>query len=652
MTASRTAPISMATLLRRKPVDPPGSTQARGADVGGEPHLARSITTFQLTLFGVGATVGTGIFFVLPEAVPDAGPAVIIAFLVAGLAAGLAAICYAEMASSVPVSGSSYSYSYATMGELVAIAIGACLLLEYGVSAAATAVGWSGYLNKLLDNLFGFRFPQALSAAPLTEEGVEPGWFNLPAAVLVALCCFLLIRGASESARTNAVMVLVKLAVLVLFAGIAFTAFSTDNFAGFAPFGAAGITAAAGAIFFSFIGLDAVSTAGDEVKDPQKAMPRAIMGALITVVTIYLLVAVAGIGAQAWPKFASPDQAEAGLAVIIERVTESTWPGTLLAAGAVISIFSVTLVVLYGQTRILFAMGRDGLLPGKFAQVDPRTMTPVWNTVVVCVVVGLLAGLLPIGKLIDMVSIGTLAAFSVVSAGVLILRNTMPDLERSFRVPGYPVTPILSIAACLWILSGLKLVTYLAFGLWVLVFVTIYLVWGRKSSKLNHLPAERSGSSATAPLGRGFKIWTGVLAAAGVALFAFGAVYNHGDHNEDATTLTEASSLITDFFTAVDDKDWAAARTVTCAGSEARSNVEAAPTRGGRVFVDDRAYDPTTVGLIEVPRSVGGRDYRAAFDIAQRIDGDDFPPEDRLSALIELGDTPCVQRVTVTGPTR
>ncbi|GAB04765.1 amino acid permease [Gordonia amarae] len=635
---ARTVPISMSTLFRRKPVAPPGSAEAHG-----EAHLERSITTFQLTLFGVGATVGTGIFFVLPEAVPDAGPAVIIAFLVAGLAAGLAAICYAEMASSVPVSGSSYSYSYATMGELVAIAIGACLLLEYGVSAAATAVGWSGYLNKLLDNLFGFQFPQALSAAPLTEEGVESGWFNLPAAILVALCCFLLIRGASESARTNAIMVIVKLCVLVLFAGIAFTAFSTDHFAGFSPFGAVGITAAAGAIFFSFIGLDAVSTAGDEVKDPQKAMPRAIMGALITVVTVYLLVAVAGIGAQAWPKFASPDQSEAGLAVIIERITESTWPGTLLAAGAVISIFSVTLVVLYGQTRILFAMGRDGLLPDRFAQVSTKTMTPVWNTVVVCVVVGLLAGLLPIGKLIDMVSIGTLAAFSVVSAGVLILRNTMPDLERSFRVPGYPVTPILSIAACLWILSGLKLVTYLAFALWVLVFVAIYLVWGRKSSKLNHLTAEQLDAGDTTPLGSRFKVWTGVLVVAGVAFFAFGAVYNHGDHNKNAATLTDTSALLTDWFTAVDAKDWAAAGDLTCGGTLGMTSGE--PVTPGQLF-GGKSYDPTTVGLIKVPQAVGDNTFDAQFDITERKPDDDFPPETRMSAVVRLGDAPCVQQVS------
>jgi len=461
-------------MLRRRPVI--GAPVAHGAS----DHLKRSIGTFQLTLFGVGATVGTGIFFVLSVAVPEAGPGVIASFVIAGLAAGLAAVCYAELASAVPVSGSTYSYAYITLGELIAMGVAACLLLEYGVSAAAVAVGWSQYVNKLLDNFFGHHLPQALSAAPWGEA--NPGIVNLPAVVLVTLCALLLIRGASESAKVNTIMVMIKLGVLAMFSAIAFTAFDADRFAEFAPFGIAGISTAAGTIFFSYIGLDAVSTAGDEVKNPQKTMPRAILAALVTVTTVYVLVTVAALGAQPWLEFEGQD---AGLATILDKVTSSHYWGTVLAAGAVISIFSVTLVVLYGQTRILFAMGRDGLLPPRFARVNPRTMTPVNNTIIVAVVVGILAGFVPLGYLADMVSIGTLVAFIVVSVGVIVLRVREPDLPRGFKVPGYPVTPVLSIIACGYILFSLHWYTWLAFAAWVFVVLVFYFAWGRHHSALN-----------------------------------------------------------------------------------------------------------------------------------------------------------------------
>jgi amino acid transporter len=431
-------------------------------------------------MFGVGATVGTGIFFVLSVAVPGAGPAVVVSFIIAGIAAGLAAICYAELASAVPVSGSTYSYAYTTLGEFVAMGVAACLLLEYGVSIAAVAVGWSGYLNKLLNNLFGVEIPHVLAAAPWDSD---PGWLNLPAIVLIVLCALLLIRGASESAAVNTVMVVIKLGVLAMFAIIAFTAFQTDRFADFAPFGVAGIGSAAGTIFFSYIGLDAVSTAGDEVKDPQRTMPKAIIAALLIVTSVYVLVAVAALGTQPWQEF--ENQEEAGLATILDNVTGSTWASTVLAAGAVISIFSVTLVVMYGQTRILFAMGRDGLLPARFAKVNPKTMTPVGNTVIVAVIVSILAGLVPLDKLADMVSIGTLVAFMIVSLGVIILRVREPDLPRGFKVPGYPVTPVLAILARGYILYSLHWYIWIAFSAWVTVALIYYLLWSRHHSALN-----------------------------------------------------------------------------------------------------------------------------------------------------------------------
>jgi basic amino acid/polyamine antiporter, APA family len=460
-------------LFRRKPVTE--MAQETGADTG-QTELARTIGLFQLSMFGIGATIGTGIFFVLSEAVPVAGPAVIWAFALAGAVAGLTAICYAELASAVPVSGSSYSYAYATLGELPAIGVAACLLLEYGVSAAAVAVGWSQYLNELFDNLFGVMIPDSLSQAP--EQG---GIFNLPAVILIGLCTLLLIRGASESAKVNAVMVMIKIGVLLLFIVLGLQGWNSDNLSDFTPFGLSGITSAAGIIFFSYIGLDAVSTAGEEVKNPRRTMPLAILIALVTVTTLYILVSVVAVAAQPYPEF---EGQEAGLAAILEDVTGSTWPATMLAAGAVISIFSVTLVVLYGQTRILFAMARDGMLPELFHKVNPRTLTPVPNTIIVAVVIALLAGLIPINFLAEMTSIGTLVAFLVVSIGVMVLRRTHPELPRGFKVPLYPITPILSIAGCIWIIQDLRPVTIFVFLIWVGVALVWYFLYGFKHSHL------------------------------------------------------------------------------------------------------------------------------------------------------------------------
>ncbi|MES3635628.1 amino acid permease [Mycobacterium intracellulare] len=461
-------------LLRRRPVV--GAHVAPGAAEG----LKRGIGTFQLTMFGVGSTIGTGIFFVMSVAVPEAGPGVIVSFLLAGLAAGLAAVCYAELASAVPVSGSSYSYAYTTLGEVVAMGVAACLLLEYGVATAAVAVNWSGYLNRLLSNVVGFQLPHALSAAPWDAQS---GYVNVPAIALIGMCALLLVRGASESAKVNAIMVMIKLGVLVVFAIVAFTAFDAHHLQDFAPFGVAGIGSAAGTIFFSYIGLDAVSTAGDEVNNPQKTIPRALIAALLTVTGVYVLVAVAALGAQPWQAFAG--QQEAGLATILENVTHGSWAGSIIAAGAVISIFSVTLVTMYGLTRILFAMGRDGLLPARFAKVNPRTMTPVNNTVIVALAASTLAAFVPLQKLADMVSIGTLTAFVVVSVGVIVLRVREPDLPRGFKVPGYPVTPVLSVAACGYILASLHWYTWVAFSGWVVLALLFYFVWGRHHGALN-----------------------------------------------------------------------------------------------------------------------------------------------------------------------
>ena len=460
-------------VLRRKPVG--DMTAETGADTG-EGELARSIGLFQLTLFGVGATIGTGIFIVLTQAVPVAGPAVVWSFVLAGAVAGFTAICYAELASAVPVSGSSYSYAYATLGEGVAMIVAACLLLEYGVSAAAVAVGWSQYLNEFLNNLFSFTIPKSVAQAP--EQG---GVMNVPAVVLILLCTLLLLRGASESAKVNAVMVCIKIGVLILFIVVGLQGWSSDNLSNFTPFGLSGITSAAGIIFFSFIGLDAVSTAGEEVKNPRRTMPLAIIAALVIVTGLYVLVTIVAVAAQPFKDFEGQD---AGLSAILRNVTGSTWPATILAAGAVISIFSVTLVVLYGQSRILFAMSRDGMIPAFFHKLNPRTLTPVGSTMVVAVVVSLLAGFIPINFLAEMTSIGTLTAFLIVSVGVIILRQREPDLPRGFKVPLYPLTPILSVAGCIWIIRDLRAVTIYVFFIWSGVALIWYFAYGIRHSAL------------------------------------------------------------------------------------------------------------------------------------------------------------------------
>jgi amino acid transporter len=278
-------------------------------------------------------------------------------------------------------------------------------------------------------------------------------------------------------------MVMIKLGVLALFVVVGLQGWDSNHLSNFAPSGFDGINVAAGIIFFAYIGLDAVSTAGEEVKNPRRTMPLAILIALTVVTAVYILVAVVAVAAQPTSEF---EGQEAGLAAILEKVTGTSWPASVLAAGAIISIFSVTLVTIYGQTRILFAIGRDGMLPRFFATVNPRTQTPVNNTVVVAIVVALLAGLLPINFLAEMTSIGTLVAFLVVSIGVIILRRTAPDLPRGFRVPGYPVTPILSILGCIWIIIDLRPITIAVFLIWVVVVLVWYFTYGIRHSRLNN----------------------------------------------------------------------------------------------------------------------------------------------------------------------
>ncbi|OKK15139.1 amino acid permease [Streptomyces sp. CB00455] len=459
-------------LLRRKPVEQLVAEGGQGE--GGS--LRRSLTMWQLTMISIGATLGTGIFVVLGTAAPKAGPAVTISFVIAGLTALFSALSYAELAGSVPVSGSSYSYSYATMGELVAWVCGWCLVLEYGVSVAAVAVGWGEYLNELLDGTIGITIPDAV-AAPLGEGG----FINLPALVVVLLAMVFLMRGAKESARVNTIMVGVKIVTLMLFIGIGFMGIKAGNYAPLAPLGVTGISAAASTLFFSYIGFDAASTAGEEAKNPKRDLPRAIMLSLAIVTVLYVLVAFVAVGAMPWQDF---EGTEAALAQIMTDVSGHSFWGVVLAAGAVVAIASVVFAVLYGQTRILFAMSRDGLVPKVFAKVHPKTGAPRANVVIVSLFCGALAAFIPLGKLADATSIGTLFAFGLVNVAVIILRRTRPDMPRTFKVALFPVTPILGVLACGYMMFSLDTATWIVFGGWMAAGLVFYFLYGIRRSRL------------------------------------------------------------------------------------------------------------------------------------------------------------------------
>ncbi|MET8473758.1 amino acid permease [Streptomyces sp. NPDC006422] len=468
-----------ARLMRRKPVDLLVAEGGQGE--GGS--LRRSLGLWQLTMISIGATLGTGIFVVLGEAVPKAGPAVTLSFVIAGLTALFSALSYAELAGTIPVAGSSYSYAYATMGELLAWVCGWCLVLEYGVSVAAVAVGWGEYLNELLDGTIGVTIPAALSAPP-----GDGGIFNLPALIVVLLAMVFLLGGAKESARANTIMVAVKIAALLLFCVIGFMGFKSGNYENFMPLGMAGVSAAGATLFFSYIGFDAASTAGEEAKNPQRDLPRAIMLSLIIVTALYVLVAAVAVGARKWTGFTD---SEATLAAIMKDVTGQPFWGTVLAAGAVIAIASVVLTVLYGQTRVLFAMSRDGLVPKVFAKVHPKTGAPRANTIIVSLFCGVLAAAIPLGQLADATSIGTLFAFALVNIAVIVLRRTRPDMKRTFRVPLSPILPIAGFGFCVWMMGSLSAITWIVFGVWMAVGLVFYFCYGMRRSRLAEPAAQK-----------------------------------------------------------------------------------------------------------------------------------------------------------------
>ena len=452
-----------------------------GSHKGG--GLPKVLGPFDLIMMGIGAIIGTGIFVLTGTGALKAGPALPLAFVVAAFACGFAAMCYAEFASTVPVAGSIYTYSYAVLGELVAWMIGWDLLLEYGLATSAVSVGWSGYFQHLIAG-FGLHIPAVLSGAPGTVPGVTT-YFNLPAFVIMFFITAMLSWGVRESARVNGIMVVIKVAVVLLFIVTGIGHVDTANWHPFMPFGMSGVMSAGAIVFFAFIGFDAVTSAAEEVKNPARDLPIGIIGSLAICTILYVVVSAIMTGIVPFQQFATALDHPVALAL---QVAKEDWFSGFVSLGAILGMTTVILVMSYGQTRIIFAMSRDGLLPKRLSKVHPRFQTPFLATWLVGMVFGVIGAVVPLDVLAELINIGTLAAFCLVSIAVVVLRRTRPELKRAFRCPGVPVIPALAVIFCVALMAFLSATTWIAFGIWLVIGLVIYFGYARKNSVLNQTP--------------------------------------------------------------------------------------------------------------------------------------------------------------------
>jgi APA family basic amino acid/polyamine antiporter len=466
------------------------SVEALRADAAANP-LRRALGPLNLTTLGIGSIIGTGIFVLTGTAASqNAGPALIISMLIAGVGCAFAGLCYAEFAAMIPVAGSAYTYAYATMGELLAWIIGWDLILEYALSTATVAVGWSGYFSSLIADV-GLHVPAALSAAPGETVAIAggasvSGMFNLPAAVIVLFVAALLMIGIRQSANTNTALVIIKAMVLVVFvvAGAAYvnrenlTPFIPSNTGSFGHFGWSGVLRGAGVMFFAYVGFDAVSTAAQEAKNPQRDMPIGILASLAICTVLYIAVAIVLLGIVPYSKLNVADPLAVGI-----DATGLTWFSPVLKVSALFGLFSTMLVTLLGQTRIFYSMSRDGLLPALFQKVHPTFRTPYVSTALTGGIVAIAAGLLPIGVLSVLVSMGTLLAFVIVCAGILVLRRTSPEIERPFRTPGLPWVPILGALFCIAQMVALPPQTWERLIIWLVIGLLIYFAYGKRRAR-------------------------------------------------------------------------------------------------------------------------------------------------------------------------
>jgi APA family basic amino acid/polyamine antiporter len=460
----------------------------------GENTLKRSLGAFNLVAIGIGVIIGAGLFSLTGIAAANhAGPAVTLSFIVAAVGCAFSALCYAEFAALVPVSGSAYTYAYATLGELFAWIIGWDLVLEYSVGAATVAISWSQYLNRFL-SYYGLHLPPQLTLSPFetataADGAIVSGYINLPAVLIVVSITAIIIRGTSGSALFNAIVVILKVLVVLVFIALGWQYIDPANYQPYIPantgtfgeFGWSGVLRGAGVVFFVFIGFDIVATLAQEAKQPQRDMPIGILGSLIVCTILFVLFGYVMTGMANYTEF---KDSAAPVAIAIDK-TPYRWLGQLIIGAILIGYTSVILVDLLGQSRVFFSMSRDGLLPSAFSEVHPRFRTPWKSNVLLCVFIGLFAGFVPIQVVGEMTSIGTLLAFVMVCLGVLILRRTQPDAPRSFRTPWVPVVPILGILTCLVMMLSLPADTWLRLVIWLGIGLAIYFTYGRKKSKLN-----------------------------------------------------------------------------------------------------------------------------------------------------------------------
>ena len=484
-------------LLRTKSIE-----QLVGDVEHGSKALKRTLTAMDLTLLGIGAIIGTGIFVLTGTAAASkAGPAIVLSYVLAGLACGFAALCYAEFAAMIPISGSAYTYAYATLGEIFAWMIGWDLILEYAVGSMTVAVGWSGYFQRILAG-FDLHLPIWMMAAPAAAAGAV---INLPAVLIVLGIMVLLVVGVRESARFNAAMVTIKLAAVLFFIAVGVTYVKPANWSPFMPYGFPGVMTGAAVVFFAYIGFDAVSTTAEEAKNPSRDLPIGIIASLVVCTVLYL--AVAGILSGIVPVVQYKEDlqfinAPVGYALAL---IHKDWAAGLVSAGAVAGITSVLLVMLMSQPRIFFAMSRDQLLPAGVSKVHPRFRTPYITTMITCFIVALVAGFVPIEILGEMTSIGTLFAFVVVSLAVIVLRVKRPDARRPFRVPFGFVIPVLGVLSCLYLMVSLSVMTWVRFLGWLDIGMVIYWFYGRTHSPLADR-AETARRSGTENLSNFLKI--------------------------------------------------------------------------------------------------------------------------------------------------